>query len=251
MLVCQNGQTGYLGIKLYVMKKLLIVQNSHEGAGILNTLIRENNIVHDTIKLDNGDSFPSPRNYAALVVLGGPDSANDTTPKMQQELLRIKKAVDLQIPYLGICLGLQTLVRAAGGHVIKSSMPEIGFRDANDELFKVSLTDEGERDPLFKDLQGTFPVFQLHGETVTLTEEMTLLGKGTFCTNQVVRVRPNMYGIQCHFELTPEMFQEWLDTDLKKLDRTALLNDLVRLEKAYERTGRTLFGNFLRIAGLL
>lgn len=236
-----------------VMKKVLIVQNSHEGAGLLSELIKEHSLSQDTVILDKGDPFPSPAGYAALVVLGGSDSANDQTQKMKIELLRIKEALSLGIPYLGICLGLQTLVKAAGGRVIKSPVKEIGFRGPDAAPFRISLTPEGERDALFNGLKGTFPVFQLHGETVELTPSMILLGTGAFCRNQVVRVAPKAYGIQCHFELTQDMFREWtaVDPDLKTMDHELLARDLKDIGTDYLRTGKILFGNFLRIAGLL
>ena len=39
---------------------------------------------------------------------------------MKNELVFIRKVLEAEIPYLGICLGLQTMVRAAGGKVVKS-----------------------------------------------------------------------------------------------------------------------------------
>lgn len=174
-----------------------------------------------------GQSFPPVANYAAVVVLGGPDSANDTNSKMQNELARISDTIRAQIPYLGICLGLQTLVKAAGGRVIRSPVKEVGFIDPECGNFTVTLTNAGKQDPLFEGIGRTFNVFQLHGETVELTDTMVLLAAGKFCRNQVVRVGTNGYGIQCHFELTPSLFENWIheDTDLLQLSAEALRAD--------------------------
>lgn len=233
-------------------KRILLVQNiTREGPGIIEGLLKEQDINYTVIDLDKGQSFPSPKDYSALVVLGGPDSANDPTPKMESELQRIKEALSLNIPYLGICLGLQTLVKAAGGKVIKSPVKEVGFKGPNGKPFIISLTTEGKKDPLFKGMKDNFRVFQLHGETVELTPKMKLLGKGQFCQNQIVKVGAKAYGLQCHFELTPEMFKLWLDQDddLSRLDKKQLQNEFNSFLMEYTLTGRKLFQNFLRIAG--
>ena len=113
------------------------------------------------------------------------------------------------------------------------------------------MTEEGETDPLFKGLDHSFNVFHLHGETVELTNDMTLLAVGKFCRNQIVKVGSNAYGIQCHFELTPEMFEIWIneDPDLLMLDNEVLRSDFENIKIKYTRVGRQLFQNFLNIAG--
>ncbi len=232
-----------------MLQDILIIKNSHEGPGLLQDILTATKLSSKTIELGKGEPFTSPKGYKALVVLGGPDSANDNTPKMQQELQRIKEALDLKIPYLGICLGLQTLVKAAGGSVIQNSVKEIGFRGPDNELFTIDLTSQGKQDPLFNGLNDILNVFQLHGETVQPTKDMQLLGTGKFCKDQIVRVGSNAYGLQCHFELTEEMFLEWFsaDTDIQKLDKNKLLADFQSIKNDYLRIGKKLFENFVRL----
>jgi GMP synthase-like glutamine amidotransferase len=234
------------------MNKILIVRNErNEGAGLLYEVLKENNIEADEVDLDGGDEFPSPLNYKALVVLGGPDSANDTTIKMLAEIERLKEALTAKIPYLGICLGLQVLVKAAGGEVVKCKRKELGFRDANNELFRIELTGAGKNDPLFEGLGNHFPVFQVHGETVIITGNMTLLGEGKECKNQIVKVSENSYGIQCHFEHTRETFVQWMDyiPELRTIDQEQCVTDFGSFYEEYTFTGKQLFRNFLKIAG--
>ena len=191
--------------------------------------------------------------YRAVVVMGGPDSANDETAKMKNELAMIREVLSRGIPYLGICLGLQTMVKAAGGQVVKSPVKEIGFRDQDDQFYNVELTKYGRKDPLFDGIDGTFNVFHLHGETVILTENMKLLAEGKWCRNQVVKAGKNAYGIQCHFELTPGMYKTWIqeDPDLQKLDIERLTADFKAISRKYKETGRHIFRNFIRIAGFV
>lgn len=115
--------------------KVLIVKNiPHEGPGILMHLLGRNGIHYDIIDLDlidpaTGMSLPDPAEYNAVFVFGGPDSANDKTSKMLAELEMIQQAVEKEIPYLGICLGMQALVKACGGSLFKNSVREVATED--------------------------------------------------------------------------------------------------------------------------
>ncbi len=233
---------------------LLIVKNvSREGPGILKDILDENNISHDIIDLDAGDKIPNPENYSAIMVFGGPDSANDTTGKMLTELEIIKQAIDAGIPYLGICLGMQALVKSCGGSVHANDVKEIGFRGEDGNYYSVDIGEEHSHDPLFADLETPLKIFHLHGETVNITEKMQLLATGKYCWHQIIKIGENAYGIQGHFELTPEMYDVWLDNDpeLMEMDRDKLKTDFELLSDEYSNTGRELFSNFLKIAGLL
>lgn len=233
-------------------KEILIVKNiTEEGPGLLEVLLNERGIGYHVADLNMGQNFPSVETYRAIVVLGGPDSANDENEKMKNELARIRETIAGNIPYLGICLGLQALVKATGGRVVKCRTKEIGFIDPDGNQFTVELTEEGKKDPLFAGLDHSFNVFHLHGETVELTDDMVLLAVGKFCRNQIVRIGSNAYGIQSHFELTPEMFEQWIneDDDLLKLDKTVLHANFEAIKLKYIEVGRQLFQNFLKIAG--
>jgi GMP synthase (glutamine-hydrolysing) len=235
-------------------KEILILKNiAREDAGILGDIIRENGIRHKIIDLSKGEYITSVENYGAVVVLGGPDSANDETLKMKTELALIHEVLEANIPFLGICLGLQTLVKASHGEVVECPVKEAGFRDREGKFFTVELTEEGRRDPLFNGINDSFNVFHLHGETVILPENMALLATGKNCRNQIVKAGSCSYGIQCHFELTEELLETWIneDPDLQKMDKYLLLSDYRSLSEGYKQTGRRIFRNFLIKAGYL
>jgi GMP synthase-like glutamine amidotransferase len=235
-----------------VKKSIVIVKNiTREGPGLLEEELKHSGIEYSIINLNQGQKFPPVEQFGAVIVLGGPDSANDQNEKMENELSRIRETIAADIPYLGVCLGMQTLVKAMGGSVVKNKTKEVGFIDPGGSNFTVQLTDAGKTDPLFTNLDNSFKVFHLHGETVVLTDSMTLLGVGQFCTNQIVRVGSTAYGIQCHFELTPEMFELWIseDPDLLQLDTAQLRHDFATIQSEYTKVGQQLLRNFLKIAG--
>ncbi len=235
--------------------QLLIIKNiTHEGLGLLEPLLHTYGITTDVVDLSQGETFPDPRNYRAVVVLGGPQSANDATPSMQHQLQQIKQIVAEGIPYLGICLGMQLLVNAAGGRVLSCPQKEIGFFDADGAPYNIELTNAGKNDQLFTGLDNTIRVFQLHGETVELTPSGTeLLATGAHCRHQAIKVGTNAYGLQCHFELTRAMFAEWLtiDHDLKQMDSKQFFADFEAFSEAYSATGNQLLYNFLKLANLV
>jgi len=235
-------------------KPILILKNiPRENPGLIEILLKTHNLEYHIIDFESTTVIDIIENYSALIILGGPDSANDVTPKMQFELALIKNAIQLKIPYLGICLGLQTLVKAMGGFVDKCQTSEIGFRDPNNKFFNVRLTEDGRKDGLFKNLPDNFNVFQLHGETVNLTPQMTLLATGDFCKNQIIKIGKTAYGIQSHFELTEDLLESWIkeDLDLQKLNPRQLRADFEKIKTEYQNTGQQLFYNFLTITGLI
>ena len=237
-----------------VNKSVLIIKNmGHEGPGLLEEMLVENDILSTIIDLNAGDAFPTAAGFDAMIVMGGEDSANDETPKMKTEILRIRDAIDQKIPYFGVCLGLQTLVKAAGGIVKKNEVREVAFRDQEGNYFSVETMDEGKQDPIMKGLPENVAMFHLHGETVGLTPAMTLLASGKWCRNQIVRVAPRMYGMQGHLELTDTMFHDWCQKNdwLRECDQEALKRDWNEQKAQLGQSIRTFFGNFLRIANLI
>ncbi len=186
-----------------------------------------------------------------MIVLEGPNSANDDNDKINNELALVRQALKADMPYLGICLGLQILVKAAGGRVVKSPLKEIGLRDPDNQYFRVSLTQKGTQDFLFKRLDTSPPVFHLHIETDEITKDMELLAEGKHCRNQIVKLGQNAYGTQGHFEVTAELLEYWIkeDPDLMTLDTALLKKDFASIQDLYTQTGRQLFENFLKIAG--
>src|SRR3990172_13375858 len=210
------------------MKKVLIIQNcTLDGEGLLKEVLTTHNISYDIIHFDKKHEFPLLQKYSAIFSFGGPDSANDQTSKMLLEIAYVKEALKRNIPFLGICLGLQVLVKAAGGKVVKNPIKELGFKDEMGKPYEVVLTEQGLQDPLCQGLPPFFRTLELHGETVELTDAMTLLASGSHCINQIVKVAPKVYGTQFHSELTPEMMKAWIskDSDLQSSNAQAMLHE--------------------------
>ena len=232
--------------------KVWFVKNMpHEAAGLFSSFAEKEGIPYSIVDLHRGDSFPEVAWGQAVVVLGGPDSANDATPKILGELAALRKCLRDGIPCLGVCLGLQLLVKAAGGTVFKNPVKEIGFRDPVGAWFEMEITSNGKKDPLLAGIPDPCKVFQLHGETVGLTSSMARLARGRSCENQIIRIQERVYGIQGHVELNELMFEDWLaaDADLLKGDVVELHLDFEAVREELEQSSAIFFRNFLNIAG--
>jgi GMP synthase (glutamine-hydrolysing) len=229
-------------------KLTAIIKNiTREGPGILQDILDERNIPYKIYDLNNTLHFPDLDDINSLVVLGGPDSANDETEKIKSELEFIKSALKRNLPYLGICLGMQLLVKASGGNVTKCDEQEIGFKTTSGKEYYVEVVNDTLDEPVFKNLGKKFSVFHLHGETVELPENCKLIGIGNQCKNQVVKVGTNAYGLQCHFELKREMLIQWLNEDYNLLmaDTDSIYTHFMKIRHEYTKVGRTIFSNFL------
>ncbi len=237
-------------------KPILISQNTgREGAGRITVSLERSFSTHETIHFGSaGKEKLDTSRYSGVIVLGGPQSANDENDVMRRELDFVRRVVEADVPYLGICLGMQVLVKATGGSVRPNHVKEIGFRNSSsDEFFLVRLTEEGRESALFRGFtQQTFPVFQLHGETVEPATGQKLLATGSDCHVQVIQVGETAFGVQFHPELDANIFERWKteDPDLSAIDKPALESDYRSLNAALSFHGRRMIENFLDIVQL-
>lgn len=153
---------------------------------------------------------------AGLVVLGGPMNVDETDeyPFLVPEVTWIREAVEARVPVLGVCLGAQLLAKALGAKVWHNHVKEIGW-------YPVELTPLAAADPLFAGCldgmaggsptaDGTFEVFQWHGDTFDLPPGAVHLARSAACENQAFRLGDSAYALQFHLEMTAEMIEDWL-----------------------------------------
>jgi len=148
----------------------------------------------------------SLENTAGVIVMGGPQSANDSGPALTEEMKFIGSALAQRIPVLGICLGAQLMAKALGAQVYKNPVREIGWEP-------VYVTPSAQDDPVFGGLHSTInsptTFFHWHGETFDVPDGGEWLAYSDKCRNQAFRFGKNAYGIQFHPEITPEMIVDW------------------------------------------
>ena len=154
-------------------------------------------------ELDEGDSLPDWREFAGLIVMGGPMGAyeEDAHPWLVEEKHAIRDAAQAGHPVWGVCLGAQLLAGALGARVYPGDEAEVG-------LLPVELAEAAARDPVFSVAPPSFPTLQWHGDTFDLPEGATLLASSPAYSSQAF-VYKRAYGLQFHLEVSPELAAEW------------------------------------------
>jgi GMP synthase (glutamine-hydrolysing) len=150
---------------------------------------------------DLGEPIP-PEQFSALIIMGGPMSANDDSPGLHDELTLIEKAMGEDHPVLGICLGAQLIAKALGARVYRNPDLEIGWE-------AVRLTDAGRAEALFDGIASPETFFHWHGETFELPAGAEWLAYSDKCRHQAYRYGRRVYGLQFHPEVTAEMVADW------------------------------------------
>ena len=124
------------------------------------------------VELDEGDSLPDWREFAATIVMGGPMGAyeEDAHPWLVEEKRQIGEAARAGHPVWGVCLGAQLLAGALGARVYPGHEPEVG-------LLPVELTATAAEDPVFNGAPSQFPTLQWHGDSFDLPERRDAAGR--------------------------------------------------------------------------
>jgi GMP synthase-like glutamine amidotransferase len=221
-----------------------------EHPGILLDFFREDGFRWTTVELDEGETIPALDPFDLMVVMGGPQDVwqEDQYPWFREEKAAIRKFVlDMQRPYLGICLGHQLLADATGGRVGLSKNPEVG-------VLTVSSTEAGRRDPLLRALPDPMTVLQWHGAEVTeVPANAEVLAKSDVCGIQAFRVSQHAYGFQCHVEITADTVGQWavipeyassLESALGAGAVARLQNEVSQRLPQFNKDARTLYEGF-------
>ncbi len=174
-----------------------------EALGLWEEVLREEGYPYRYFEAYK-DEFPSSTDdYTHLVVLGGPQSANDDSrfPYIKRELELIERFIRSDKPVLGVCLGAQLIARVLGARVYKGPV-EIGW-------FNIELTRPALIDYLFAFFPKRVKVFQFHDETFDLPHSCVRLASSNLVPNQAFKYGRAVYGLQFHLEITPTMIHHW------------------------------------------
>ncbi|HET6516959.1 MAG TPA: type 1 glutamine amidotransferase [Nitrosopumilaceae archaeon] len=191
------------------MTDVLIIQNTRiEGSGILGNFLQSDGFKINQVFAKNEKI---PQNDAQfLVILGGPESANDNIHYLRNEERLIRNFVSKEKPVLGICLGSQLIAKAFGANVYAGEKKEIGFYH--------DLIKDHTNSKLFSNFKNPFTVFHWHGETFDLPKGSIRLAHSVDYENQAFQLGTAV-GIQFHLEVDKNMVNLWLDKNEEKLEK--------------------------------
>lgn len=226
-----------------------------EGPGTIADFLDDNKLLYTVIDVSSGDKLPKlKKDFRAVICLGGPMNVYEEEKYrfLKEEDIFLRRVVEDEVPFLGICLGAQLIAKATGARVKKNPEKEIGW-------YKIVLNDHGLKDDLFKDFPEVFNVFQWHGDTFGIPSGGKRLAFSECCQNQALKYGSNIYGIQFHVEVTKTMIAQWADAYKGELDslkgivsdKQKMLEDYDKLSKIYMKQAEQFYVNFFTIAGLL
>jgi len=189
--------------------KIRVLQHvAHEGPAGIERWAASRGHTLEITRLDRGEPLPDVAAFDALVIMGGPMSANDEGlhPWIAPEKRLIQAAIQESRRILGVCLGSQMIASALGRRVFATPVPEIGW-------FPVRVRAEAARSRTFAGvmLGSTFRPFHWHGETFDLPEGALHLAETDDCPNQAFEIEfdggPSRGGalvlaLQFHMEAT-------------------------------------------------
>jgi len=186
------------------MKSAHVLQHvPFEGLGSIRTWLDKQGFSITTTHFYRDETLPDIKQIDFLIIMGGPMSVNDEIdyPWLAKEKQFIRKAVDMQIPVLGICLGAQLIASAAGARVFANHQKEIGW-------FPVHAVNISADCFCFP---ATCTVFHWHGETFDLPDHALLLASSNACSHQAFQIGANAIGLQFHLETTEESAAAMID----------------------------------------
>jgi GMP synthase-like glutamine amidotransferase len=217
----------------------LILQHGDWGPpGLLAEWLEERGIPYDLHRTYVGEPMPDPSGYAFIASLGSDRNPRDTDdPAVAAELVLLRRAIEEDVPVLGLCFGGQALAAALGARVETAPTPELGWTEIE--------TDEPELVP-------TGPWLEWHFDLFTTPPGATEIAR-TGAAVQAFRHGRHL-GVQFHPESTVEIVEQWAESDRERLaalghgDGSELIAATPEEREAARSAAFALFDGFLERA---
>jgi GMP synthase-like glutamine amidotransferase len=180
----------------------LVLQHGSAGPpGVLGEWLAREGIAYEIVPVWEAGTLPDPAGRSFVASLGSQHSVRDRDPGwIGAELEHLSRAVDADVPVLGLCFGGQALSTVLGGGVGALDRPEVGWLRVHSEA----------------DWLEPGPWLHYHNEVLRVPPQARPLahndvGAAAFAFG------PHL-GTQFHPEATAHMVDEWAsrDTELDK-----------------------------------
>ena len=229
--------------------RVVVIEHAPLRAAGVDYFLEQNGVAFDLIKVYEGEPLPPWQDYDAIISSGGPMSPEEfDDPRysfLQAEQDYVLEAIAAGKGFLGLCLGEQLLAHYLGGEVVRGDQAEVGW-------LPVTLTPEGEDDPLFQGVSSEFFVFQYHvDQVVRLPDGAVRLASSPLSPVQAFRYRDlPVWGVQFHPEIRPTLAAEILSRSGRLAPEGGDRDAMIQLGfQIYSEAQETLFRNFFREVG--
>ena len=161
------------------------------------------------------DEMPVLARYHAAIMTGSPSYIGDDEPWMRWGVKLVRKLVDEDVPFLGVCFGHQLMGVAFGADVGKNPRGrEMGTVD-------VAMTNTAVivADPLWSKMPRSFQAQCTHRDVIRSPgEHLVVLGKAPHDGNHVVKAGRRQWGVQFHPEFDDVIMRLYLEVRRAALD---------------------------------
>jgi len=222
------------------LRALILQHEEPTPPGLVTEWLAEQRASVETLRIDVDGREVDPTGYDLIVSLGSEFAAfDDSKAFVAREARLMRRAVDADVPVLGLCFGGQMLARVLGGEVSRGAESEIGWLPVRSS--DPALVPEG-------------PWFQWHFDTFTVPPGATLVAESDVAPQAFVAGRS--LGLQFHPEVTMQIMDDWVRVYRHELDADGVDPDLLTEEShrrvpESNRMARQLLDRYLRdVAGL-
>ena len=240
------------------MLKILVIDNNRDetswGAGNLVHWVVKHAPEGSTVLVRRAphQDLPSMQtHFDALVISGSSTSClSENEPWIKPYDAFVTEHIQKSTPILGVCYGHQTIARCLSR--MKGQEAKLGKAvQAEHGWGEVTLVDESR---LFEGMTGSFYTYHSHYEEVSeVPPGVTVFAESQRCKIQGFEVigKP-IFGVQFHPEYNIDYGEQILkEKKAKKVNPDWLLNAGKGSQLYNENVGKTIFGNFFRIASQL
>lgn len=184
--------------------------------------------------------LPRLDDLAGVVIMGGPMGADDVEryPALGLERDLARRAVEADIPVLGVCLGHQILALALGGTLESDATREVG-------VAPISLV----ADSLLGATGTEIEVLHWHRDNATPPPGADVLARTDGCSNQAFRLGSAL-GMQFHLEVDPPLLATWLTPEAmgEQPSGAAMEAALASVDAGVVEVADAVFGQFAAAA---
>ena len=218
------------------MASVLVVQHEDEcPPALFGGWLADAGCALDVTRPYAGEDLPPLTSYDGVLVLGGPQQAEDDTVAWFGPLKQgLRVAHEAGVPTLGICLGHQLIASALGGRV------ESNPRGQQLGLLSVGWTAAATADELTRSVASPRRGVHWNDDVVTrLPAGATVLAETTDGELQAAHFGARTWGVQLHPEVDAAVLRPWAESDheahtLRGVDQETLLRTVA--EAAEELT---------------
>ena len=171
--------------------KILILDFGSQVTQLIARRVREAHVYSELHPYDMPIADIKAFAPKGIILSGGPNSVYDSDYQADPAIL------DLGVPVLGICYGMQWMAHTLGGTVSPGDQREFGY--ARVETEDIALTQE-----IYDDAPKQLDVWMSHGDKVTgLPEGFRRVGHTPSCPIAIMEhADKHLYGVQFHPEVT-------------------------------------------------